>query len=245
MRGVWTGGEGNMNIKVEQEQLVLFSPGVTLVDKLKMANAINDSLSGLFDGDPVILPLPEDAPSEFPRIQLRSKDERYSLSIAKGRLDFIFRYLKDEEKTLFPVPDLFEKFLVIFRYFKENIHTQFTRCAIVTNWLIELRESPGAEYLLLKYIRSEVPISKPYELELHYLIKDLIAGFEVNRWTRIKSARKISEPKLNKFVVFHIDINTLAEKMYEFDKDSLQRFLKASSKAINETIQLHFKEWKE
>jgi len=235
----------SMNIKVEQTQLVLFSPGITLVDKLKMANAINDNLSGLFDGDPVILPIPEDAPSEFPRIQLKSKDEGYSLSIAKGRLDFIFRYLKHEEKTSFPVPDLFEKFIVVFRYFKENIHTQFTRCAIVTKWLIELRDSPGAEYLLLKYIRSEVPISKPYELELHYLVKDSIAGFEVNKWTRIKSARKISEPKQNKFIVFHIDINTLTEKMYEFDKDSLQRFLSGSSKAIKETIQLHLKEWEE
>lgn len=234
-----------LNIRLDQVQLVLFSPVIAIVDKLKTANALNDSLSGILDGDPVILPLPEDVPLEIPRIQLKSKDGHYNLSIAKSRLDFIFRYKEDEEKPPFPVPGLFEKFLVISQYFKENIHTQFTRSAMVTNWIIELEKSPGAEHLLSKYIRKEVPLREPYELELHYLTRESIAGLNVNKWTRIKSARKISEPEQNKFIAFHIDINTLAEEVYEFDEELLQRCLNECSKAVHETIDMHLKRMEE
>ena len=204
--------------------MVLFSPGISILDKLKVANTINDKLSGFFDGDPIILPIPEDAPPEFPRIQMNSKDGRYSLVVAKGRLDFIFRKKEDESEVLFPVPGVFEKFLTIFQYFKEDIHAQITRYAMVTNWIIELEKIPTAEFLLSKYVRSETPITKPYELELHYLNKESIAELKVNNWTRIKSTRKISEQEQNWFINLNMDINTLSETAYELNKESLLRF---------------------
>lgn len=228
-----------MKIRPDNTQLVLFSPGIIIIDKLKAASAINDNLSGLFDGDPIILPLPEDAPSEIPGIQMCSKDGRYNLSIARSRLDFAFKY-KEEEENLFPIPGLFERFLSIFQYFRDNTHTQITRCAIVNNWIVEL-ENPAADFLLSKYIRSGTPIIRPYELELHYLTKESIAGFESNKWTRIKSARKINEPEQNRFIAFHMDINTLVEIPYEFNRESLRLFLDQSSKIMNETIEKHFK----
>lgn len=233
------------NIRLDQVQLVLFSPVIAIADKLKTANALNGVLSGILDGDPGVLPLPDDAPSEIPRILLKSKDEQYKLQIANKRIDFIFCYKKDEEETLFLAPGLFEKFAGVFQYFKENIHTQFTRSAIVTNWIIELEKFPGAEYLLTKYIHEEAPLRDPYELELHYLTKESVAGFNVNKWTRIKSARKISEPEQNKLIVFHIDINTLAEETYEFDEELLQKFLNEGSKVVNDTIEIHLKRMEE
>jgi hypothetical protein len=229
-----------MNIKIISTQLVIFSPGIVIANKLKVATAINDNLSCLFDSDPVMLPLPEDAPPEIPRIQMSSKDKRYSLSIASNRIDFIFQS-KEEDERLFPIPGFFEKFLTIFQYFSENIHTQFTRSAIVTNWNIELEKISAAEFLLAKYIQGKTPIVRPYELELHYLTKGTIAEFEVNKWVRIKSARKMGEPEMNSFIVFLIDINTVAEKIYEFDRNSLQRFLEQGGRITKETIEEHLK----
>ncbi len=230
-----------MDIRIKNIQLVLFSPGIIIVDKLKVANAINDNLSNLFDGDPVMLPIPEDAHLETPRIQMSSKDGRYNLSIARNRLDFISIQKEDTDENSFPTPGLFEKFLAIFQYFKEDIHTQITRCAIVTDWIIELEKTSSSELLLLRYIRPQTPIINPYELELHYLTKESIAGFGVNKWTRIRSARKISEPEQDRFITFHIDMNTLAEMAYEFEKESLQKFLEQSSNVINETIEKHLR----
>ena len=91
------------------------------------------------------------------------------------------------------------------------------------------------------YIQQEAPIDNPHELELHYLMKDSIAGFNVNRWTRIKSARKKSEPKQDRFVVFHIDTNTLAEEAYEFDLKTLQKFLNEASREASNIVDTHLK----
>lgn len=226
------------NIKLDFIQLVGFSPGIVMGDKLKIANAINDSLSNLFDGDHVILPIPEDAPSDIPRIQLNSKDKQYSLYIAKSRLDFVFKYKEGKEEI--HINNIFQKFLTIFQYFKEEIHTQITRCAIITNWIIKLERLPAAESLLSKYIRNEAPIDKPYGLELHCLDRELIAGFEVNKWLRIIATPKITELEQNSVTIL-IDINTLAERIYEFDKQSLQNFLEESNSIINKTIEKHLK----
>ncbi len=234
-----------MNMRLDHIQLVLFSPGIIVVDKLKTANMLNDSLSGIFDGDPIILPIPDDAPLEIPRMQLKSKDERYNLTIAKNRLDFIFRSKKDEQRAEFPVSGLFKTFIKVFQYFKEDIHSQFTRAAIVANWIIELEKTPAAEHLLSKYIRKETSISNPYELELHFLTKELVAGLKVNNWTRIKSARKISEPEQNRLITFHIDINTLAEEKYKFNQELLQEFLSESNRMMNDIIDKHLKRMEE
>jgi len=233
-----------MKMRPDNTKLVLFSPIIVFVDKLKAANSINYVSSGLFSGDPIMLPIPDDAPSEIPRMQMASKDGKHNLSIARNRLDLLFKYKEDEAEKLFPSPGLFETFLTIFNYLREDAHIQVTRCAIVSNWILEL-EKPGAEVILSSYVRSKTPIIKPYELELHYLAKRSIAGFDVNKWTRIKSARKINEPENNRFISFYIDINTLAEVTYEFNKESLHLFLDESSKVIKETIDEHLKNMEE
>lgn len=80
-----------------------------------------------------------------------------------------------------------------------------------------------------------------FHAELHYLIKDSIAEFEINKWTRIKSAQKKSGIEQNKFINLNIDINTLSEKTYEFDKDTVQKFFEQSIKSTKETIDNHIK----
>jgi tryptophanyl-tRNA synthetase len=229
-----------MDFKINFVQLVIYSPGIVFINKLKMANEINDNLSNLLDDDPVMLPLPEDAPADIPIIQMSSKNKRYILSIAANRIDFIYQY-KDENKGLFPALDFFEKFLTIFKYFAEKIHTQFTRSAMVTNWVIELGDISPAEFLRNKYIQKDTPIINPYELEIHYLTKGTIGKFEVNKWVRIKSEHKMSETEKNSLITFLIDINTVEEKIYEFDMDSLQSFLEQSSNITKETISEHLK----
>lgn len=234
-----------MNIKLEYTQLVLFSPGIVITNKSKTASSLNDILSNILDSDPMILPLPDDAPPEIPRIQLKSKDGHYELKIANNRIDFMFRYREDEQETTFPVPDLYEKFNRINQYFGEELKTQFTRSAMITQYVIELEKFPGAEHLLSKYIQEEAPLKTPYEFELHSLRKESIAGFNVNKWTRIRSARKITDPENNKFILFLIDINTLPEEEYEFNQEALQKFLDESSKVVNNTIEIHLKRMEE
>lgn len=229
-----------MRKKLDSLQLVLFSPGIMIVNKLKTATALNESLSNIFDGDPLIVPLPSDAPGEIPRIQLKSKGETRILSIARNRLDLLFRY-KDTDETPFPIPDVFTHFLKIFEFFKKDTHTDFIRAAMVTKWVAELEKSTALECLLSKYIRSGAVKGRPYKLQLHYLTKESIAGLKTNRWTRIKTANKIPELEQNKFIAIEIDINTLAEEIYKFDGELLKNFLDEASMVTKDIMDTHLK----
>lgn len=216
---------------------------MVISDKLKITNSLNDSLSGLFDGDPVILPFPNDAPPEIPRILLKSKDEQYNLQITMNRIDFIHRYPKDVKIERYPVPDLYEKFVSIHKNLAD-INVEFNRAAVVTNWIIE-SDSPGALLLQAKYIQERVPFEDPSKIEVHCLTKETVAGCESNKWVRIKSAHKISAPEQNQFLLLVIDINTMAEKPRQFDKALLNKFLSDCTEITNQTKEVHLKEIRE
>ncbi|MBW2106361.1 MAG: hypothetical protein JRI26_10150 [Deltaproteobacteria bacterium] len=224
---------------IEQIQLVLFSPGIVITNKPKLVSDINDALQGLFDGDPAILPIPEDAPAEIPRIILKSRDERYIFQIATKRVNFFYNYRPEDSLIEFPINGLYDKFIYICKSLIEEVHCQFPRAAQVTRWAIELPGS-GAEYILSTYLREDALFKDPYDLELHCLTKENVAGCKTNKWVRIKSARKASDPSENNLLTVLIDINTIAEEEYEFGDVLLTQFLNRSSNITKETISAHF-----
>lgn len=152
---------------------------------------INEELPALFNGDPVIPPMPEDAPLEIPRIILKSKDERYVLQISLKRVDFFYNSPPKNSAVKFPVNGLYEKFITISKCFSGETYCQFLRSAIVTQWIVELRKS-GVEYIASNYLRKDVPFENPYNLELRYLTKENIADCRVNKWVRVKTIRRVS-----------------------------------------------------
>jgi len=225
--------------QIEQIQLVLFSPGIVITNKPKLVSNINDALQGLFDGDLAILPIPEDAPAEIPRIFLKSNDERCILQIATKRVNFFYNYRPEDSPIEFPINGLYDKFIDICKGLIEEVHCQFPRAAQVTRWVIELPGS-GAEYVLSTYLREDVLFKDPYDLELHCLTKENVSGCKTNKWVRIKSARKASDPDENNLLTVLIDINTIAEEEYEFGDVLLTKFLNDSSNITKETIGAHF-----
>ncbi len=236
----WEGKE-KMLLQIKQIRLVLFSPGIIISDKAKLMVKINKELRTLFNGDQVILPMPEEEPLEIPRIILKSKDEQYVLQISGKRVDFFCNFLPKDSAVEFPIDGLYERFITISKCFTEETHCQFSRTAMITQWIVELGKS-GSEYITSNYLRKDTPFENPYKLELHYLIKENIIGCKVNKWVRIKSARRISDPTPNNFLTVLIDINTVADEKYKVDTKLLTQFLNESSKSIKETMNRHFQE---
>ncbi|MDY6833448.1 MAG: hypothetical protein SVY53_01430 [Chloroflexota bacterium] len=228
-----------MNKMLQQIQVVLFSPEIAIPDKLKLAHCINEATSGQFNGDPMILPIPDDAPQEIPRIQLRSKDGQHILSVTKIRLDYVLQSPGDHDSLSLPDTDLFERIAAILLYMKDSGHAQITRCGIMTNWVIGLDKGPAANHLLSTYIKDQTAIIDPIELELHCLTNNTVANRKVNFWTHLRSARKKSDPEQDAFVAILMDMNTSAELPSDFDEDSVQAFLKESSCIMNSTLGKH------
>jgi len=233
-----------MDILLSDIWLVLFGSIVFIPDKLKVSYTLQSIIADLFESEPIILPIPEDALLDIPRIELSSidKDKRGLLSVARNRIDLKLGYSEEDTITSLPLPHVFKKLTDILQYLVGVIHTQVTRCAMVTDWIVDPAESSSAKFISSKYLRSEVPIIEPDDLELHYLTKEIIAGFKVNKWTKIQSARKKVD-QIQEVIVLHIDINTVPEITYQFTQNSLQLFLDQSSKIVNETIEQHLKIW--
>jgi hypothetical protein len=79
-----------IKFSVVQSQIALF---LTTLDTRKMLNvavAIQETSDDLLDADPLVLPIPADAPPEFPRLRLNSRDGHWIFQVAGTRLDFFY-----------------------------------------------------------------------------------------------------------------------------------------------------------
>lgn len=233
-----------MIIQHAKTQLVFFSPEIHLANKLKLAYALNEQLSNLLDSDPVILPIPDDAPPEIPVIQMFSSDQRYTLMISKNRIDLHYNSELGKDERILPIPGLLEKMRTIHEYITREKIAQIVRCAIVTNFIVELDTESAAQFIMTKYVVQKAPCSTlNKEAHLHFLSTVSIAGYEANQWLRLQSARRISQPDSDSCFVIQLDLNTLQDKEYEFDSAKIFTFLQESCNIINELIQKHITYW--
>lgn len=228
-----------MNIRIDTLRLVMFTSGIVIENKLKVAGDIKNRLPDTFDDDPVILPVPENLPPEIPRILLKSKDDRYTLLITKDRVNLEYRYEFNETRSEIPVSEIFEKFLTIFQYVKDDLFGTVIRVVNTQIWKMKLETISPVEYILSKYIREDSPVVRPQRIELHYLTKEVITDFEINKEVYIKTGSKTQLAEKNNFAVFLISVSTSTEKPYRFDRKSLEKFLKESNQVIEETLKNH------
>lgn len=208
-----------MNIGTESIQVVVYTSSLDLSNKLKLAEGLSKVKAITFDGEPMILPIPEDAPLEFPRITLRTKDGFYSLSIAPSRTDIFYQekdtteygidkkqVLEIREKLINAVSEIIE---IVTKDFAANIN----RIAVVTKQIIKL-ETSSKDFLQGKLIQ-ELDY-KPEEIKLAFLSKETLGDFKINKWHRLDTLRNKKDPSDDRALGLVYDINTLAEIEYKF-----------------------------
>ncbi|GEM_PF-4460395 len=61
-------------------------PPQELGDKITLSSRLRDVADGVFDGEPLILPVPLTGPAELPRIQLEARDKAWVLQLSLVRL---------------------------------------------------------------------------------------------------------------------------------------------------------------
>ena len=68
----------------------IFTPDFNISNSLKIANTAFNLMGDRLDGEPTILPIPQDAPADIPRVTLQSSDNLLSLSVAPSRTNLVF-----------------------------------------------------------------------------------------------------------------------------------------------------------
>jgi hypothetical protein len=223
---------------------VLFTPDLTIGNYIKMLNTIISLTGEKFDGQPTILPIPQDAPPDIPRLQLSSKDKNWGLNISLTRTDLLHvsdPFKDDEIDKIRGFTTLCSNF---FSQYQESINLRVQRLAFVTDRV--LRQNSPSDYIVEKFCRPELkqegsPFNNTKSFELHSLKKYQWEGFNVNSWVRIKSA--VGEPGKFPVVLLLNDINTSPKEedpSKQFTSDDTKRFFGNITNHIKGIVDKYF-----
>lgn len=214
---------------------------VDLSDKLTLANSIRSRFPKIFNGEPMIIPMPSEAPEEVPRVVLKSQGEEYRCNISANRIDFFYEQKepklslkKAEEKVLQFSSDL-GKLLV-----EENIVSKLNRLGIIFNFFINIKQ--GANKFLDERLLKQIPTGKPYDTRIHFLYHDKIGKYEINRWIRLNPLRNLADSKDDTMLSFVVDINTLTERKeeYKFGKSDIDSFYSKAVMIVRDDLKKYF-----
>ena len=211
----------------------------------RILKTVLDHCSDQFDGDPTVLPLPDDAPKEIPRIILEKKDKSMKLEIAPLRLN-LFRIETQDEDTILPKKFLSTEAELLGKLI-ENIGADCVRMAVVLERLCPKKDS--ARDIAIHFSKENFmkePFDRPSAFELHSLkTYTFLDSFEVNSWVRIKSGK--IQPEKGVFrpvIIAHQDINTLAELMdtRTYNNYDISNFFNNIFEEFDNTLKLYFPE---
>lgn len=168
-----------------------------------------------FDGPPTVLPLPDDAPAEIPRLFFRSEDNQWQLEMASSRLNY--RWTQQTENQQVLLDGFCHEFVdFVNRVLPLLEHPRVGRIALV--WVRYLLETDPATVLCRAFFPEETllkdALANQRSFELHSLRRTTIAEkFEVNSWVRFKSGQ-LTLPKtpVRPIILVEHDVNTLPEK---------------------------------
>ncbi|MFH1360664.1 MAG: hypothetical protein ABIJ41_06460 [Candidatus Omnitrophota bacterium] len=228
------------NFKIFSCQCSIFTPLLTFSPN-KIHIAIAGKYAEILNGNPVLLPLPEDAPKEIPRIILSSGDGKLKLEIANSRVNF-FRFRKESD-TEIDFPSFLELNLSIVKDYIECTSAKIGRIALVIRRFVET-EDPGKilakHFCKEKFCMEDSKLScfnRPENFEIHSHKKYPLPKSKtiVNSWVRCKSGllKNIKQP----IVFVEQDFNTLAEDQDKLDYDA-ERIAAFYMESFNEQAEI-------
>lgn len=216
-------------------QIAYFLGSINLSDKLKAAETIKSQIT-LLDGSPTILPIPDNAPAEIPRISLISKDQQFVCNLALNRFDFIHK-LPDSEDHLEAIAydkQLNKRIIMLNKILFTDLKASSYRLGLIVTYRY-YPTNGGLEFL--KKCALPDPRDKAAEVQLHELTLESINYMRVNNWVRIIANSKLINGKNPLLVVS--DVNTLQTEKYNLDDNKAKIFFKeALDMSIRTTIRM-------
>lgn len=220
---------------VNRSQCALFCQ-VDLTDKLTLAASLRNSNRRRFDGEPVLLPIPPDAPPEIPAILLQSKDGNTSLSVSSARVDVTVNHATEVGQS---VRELLVQEGELFRSLAETLSSAeqaqggISRVGVIvtlnTNLDMSELERVRNRFLIQSFVLGQK------RSELRFLDRQMWGQFQVNRWLRLGLSREEDGAGLLEVI---LDCNTIPEVDYNFDGDGVGKFLELLEHKVDEELKV-------
>ena len=226
--------------KVASIQATIFTPGLSFIQS-KILGSVLAKWGELFDASPISMPVPNEAPSEIPRIILQSSDKTLKLELASARANLF--WFRQSEEDIKDVQGFLAFSTALLCEYVGIVGGRVGRLAAVLIRFFE-EENPGlflAQHFCKESLQ-EAPFDRPESFELHARKRYLLAEkFNINSWVRCKSGF-VTKPTRKSAVLIEQDINTLAEEtdIKEFDSDQISDFYSLVPDEFDAILSLYF-----
>lgn len=215
-------------------QFVFFFNGVMERPDQKY-QSINNRLNNLFNGYPTILPYAEGMPVDFPIVQLKSTNGKYSLNMAKSRCDFIISL---------PLVENIEDELKQFKLLVTNINTEltnmkFSRIAIISRYLFEVKNA--VSFISEKFIKKD--LKDLVELKIRYNKRKIWLNTQLNDITDISNVNYTLNGHEDIGVYIERDVNTIPELMLNVSKKEVDKFIEDNINLLCEDSIVEILKW--
>jgi len=223
-------------------QTALFLASLDITQKLDLATTIRDASHGLLIADPLLLPIPADAPSELPRLQIKSSDRYWMYQVSGNRFDFVFELPPNKRGTA-EFAEIIEKQAQMGSAIWEAIQPKFNASGNRIGIMSQFVSSPENPVQLLRSrFMSSSDAPEPHELQLHVLHKMASGAITVNRWTRCVAGEPPSRAEAQGSLRVEIDINTLPEQSFGLTSAKILNFSDGVKGLVLDTLTALFED---
>lgn len=177
-----------------------------------LMNPLNSDMGNLFDAMPQILPIPEGAPADIPRVVLRSEDNRYNCNISSSRIDLIFNFTNEDDSDW---PDITKDFLLKSKLFMKSIksNADIIRFGLVGNFFFP--DKNNSSVISRKYLRIDMTSAEEINLRFNKRVES--HGYKLNNITSVNTA--VVDDSKGIFV--ELDVNNVPDgNKLDFEKVS-------------------------
>lgn len=224
---------------ISMVQCAIFTPNIVFRLQNTLAYLL-EQWGNKFNGKPLTMPLPDDAPTQIPSIILVSEDNNFKIEISKARTNIYWNKTSDAVEP--NVQAIVSEFTDILQKFAGHLGVSPGRLAFILHRFMPI-ENPAkalAEHFC-KETWLTTALNRPEKFELHSHKAYTLAGqFNVNSWTRVKTGRMVADN--SPAIIVEQDINTLAEELEskQFEAGQMQTFFNEAANESDQIIALYF-----
>jgi len=225
----------------------IFTPDFNITNFLKIANLASNLLGDRLDGEPTILPIPQDAPADIPRITLQSSDKLLSLTVAPSRTNLEFRIPLESIINVIDYSSYYSDMPQFLAKFSAKLDLNVQRLGYVTDRLI-IKED-ALSLIMEGFCKKDQiikgrPFHNPKRFEIHSLKKYDWEGFQLNSWVRLKYLPiKIKDEEIKPALLVENDLNTLSyeeDPGAEFKTTDIEKYFNNIPNHLERILNLYF-----
>lgn len=194
---------------IKKIQTAIFVKNFQIQNEYEKSNLLlnlREKVGDIFNGQPIIIPVPNDAPPEIPRMVLNSVDNLYSCNIALNRSDVFLNvsgHIEKDEGSLFEKQK--KNSLKMIEFLRDNNAT-IIRIGFAVD--VDYQNQESVEFLRNKFLKEDKFFS-PKELSFIYNKESRTENTSIV----MNNLITISGKKGINIIKTQIDINSLAEGM--------------------------------